>query len=210
VFQVNEATGDARISGTAAALCGVEQALELGDEALLAQALKRLVLLYGVVFSYGGIPLVYMGDELALGNDRSFLDAPATADDNRWLHRPHMDWEAAARRNQPGSVEGRAFPAFARLARARRSLPALHGDASVRLLDTDNPRVLAYVRERAAFGRVLVLAGFSDVAESCSAGVISDAGLVRAVPVLSENGSVELDGDRVALPPLGLVWLVDG
>ena len=27
--------------------------------------------------------------------------APAHADDNRWLHRPRMPWEAAARRHDP-------------------------------------------------------------------------------------------------------------
>ena len=51
--------------------------------------------------SYGGIPLVYMGDEIALLNDRSFADDAAKADDNRWLHRPAMDWEAATRRGDP-------------------------------------------------------------------------------------------------------------
>src|SRR5690348_14452690 len=38
LFQENPATGDARISGSAASLCGIEEALDTGDEAALDRA----------------------------------------------------------------------------------------------------------------------------------------------------------------------------
>src|SRR3712207_7490123 len=76
LFQENEATGDARISGSAASLCGIEQALESGDAAALERGLRRLVMLHSVIYSFGGIPLLYMGDELALRNDAGYLDDP--------------------------------------------------------------------------------------------------------------------------------------
>ena len=66
LFQDNPATGDARISGMAASLCGIESALAAGDEDELTLAIRRLESMYAVVFSFGGIPLIYMGDELAL------------------------------------------------------------------------------------------------------------------------------------------------
>ena len=56
---------------------------------------------------FPGIPLVYMGDELGLDNDRSYLDDPEKADDSRWIHRPAMPWNVAARRNVQGSAEHR-------------------------------------------------------------------------------------------------------
>ncbi len=64
LFQENEATGDARVSGTAASLCGLEAALENGDPCEVDAAVRRLVLLYSVTYAWGGIPLLYMGDEL--------------------------------------------------------------------------------------------------------------------------------------------------
>jgi amylosucrase len=82
-FQVNEATGDSRISGTAASLCGIEAALEANDSAALDAGLRRLDLLYAFAFSYGGVPLIYMGDELALLNDLSFVTNSEHAADNR-------------------------------------------------------------------------------------------------------------------------------
>ena len=67
LFQDNPATGDARISGMAASLCGIESARgRPGDPAALTAAIRRLESMYAVAFSFGGIPLIYMGDELAL------------------------------------------------------------------------------------------------------------------------------------------------
>src|SRR3712207_5997440 len=129
LFQENEATGDARISGSAAALCGIEDALERDDRAALDAGVRRLVLLHSVAYGFGGIPLLFMGDELALRNDTGYLADAARAPDNRWMHRPPMDWAAADRRHMPNSLEGTVFGWLHRLGAVRRSLPALHGGA---------------------------------------------------------------------------------
>ena len=208
-FQENPATGDARISGTAASLAGVEEALELGDERLLDLAVRRLLLLYGVVFSYGGIPLLYMGDELALRNDWSFLADPAKADDNRWLHRPAMDWAAAGRRADPSTVEGRVFAGIRRLVAARRSLPVLHAEATVTPLDTDDAGVFAYARADVRGRRFLGLASFERVPRSVDARILDRARLARPRDALADDGSVDSSGGRIHLPPYGLAWLAD-
>jgi len=51
---------------------------------------RRLELLYGVMYGFPGVPLVYMGDELALDNDTDYLRDAAKEDDSRWVHRPAM------------------------------------------------------------------------------------------------------------------------
>src|SRR3712207_8238268 len=127
LFQENEVTGDARVSGSAASLCGIEAALEAGDEAALDAGVRRLVLLYSVAYAYGGIPLLYMGDELAMRNDRGYLADPALAPDNRWMHRPPMDWDAAARRRDPATLEGRVWREGHRLGGGGRPLLAPRG-----------------------------------------------------------------------------------
>ena len=63
VFQHN-VLGESPISGTLASLCGVEAALAGDDSVELELALRRLESMYSVVFSFGGMPLIYMGDEL--------------------------------------------------------------------------------------------------------------------------------------------------
>ena len=111
VFQENLHTGDRRISGSAASLIGIEAALASGDEAHLDLAIRRLLLAYQIVLGFGGLPLLYMGDEIAQRNYYDFVDDPAHADDNRWVHRPPMDWEAAERRHVEGT---RRAPGVAR------------------------------------------------------------------------------------------------
>ena len=176
-FQENPATGDARISGMAASLCGIESAVAAGDEAELTLALRRLESLYAVVFSFGGIPLIYMGDELAMTNDPGWADDLAHAHDNRWMHRPRMDWTRAARRADPASLEGRAFAALRGLAQARQELLALRSGGSTEILPAGNQSVLAYRRSHPRSAPFLSLTNFSDVSHSVDAGIIARAGL---------------------------------
>ena len=126
-FQPDPRSGEARTSGSAASLAGLEAALELGDELAVELAIRRILLLHAVAFAHGGLPLVYMGDELGLLNDPGWADDPAHSGDNRWMHRPRMDWAAAARRHDERSVPGRLWSGLrgwcARGARPARCTP---------------------------------------------------------------------------------------
>ncbi|HEY2261325.1 MAG TPA: hypothetical protein VGI96_01730, partial [Streptosporangiaceae bacterium] len=207
LFQENEATGDARISGSAASLCGIEEALERGDEQALDAGIRRLELLYSVAYAWGGIPLLYMGDELAMRNDRGYLADPARAPDNRWMHRPPMDWDAAARRHQAGSLEGRVFGVISALARARRSLLALRAGGSTKVLPTGNHSVLGYRRAHPRSAPFLSLTNFSDITQSADAGILARAGLYEPAHVHSSAGRLELSDGRIELPPWGFAWI---
>lgn len=152
-FQDDPLTGDCRISGTAASLCGVEQ----GD----VHACARLLLLYGVVMSTGGIPLIYLGDEVATTNDPSYRQDPHKALDSRWLHRPARDELRYAQRHDPGTTAGRMFEGLQQLVHLRQRLPAL-GGGQLLPFHTHNPAVLGYQRPHATGPGVLVLANFSE------------------------------------------------
>lgn len=149
VFQENLATGDRRISGTAASLIGIEAALASGDEVHLDLAIRRLLLAYQIVYGFGGLPLVYMGDELALRNDYDYVDDPAHADDNRWVHRPPMDWAAAERRHVEGTVEHRVWNGVRHSASVRAGLPSMDAAVETEVMDPVNPAVLVFQRRAA-------------------------------------------------------------
>jgi amylosucrase len=206
-FQDNPATGDARISGMAASLCGIEAALEAGDPGALTAAIRRLESMYAVVFSFGGIPLIYMGDELALRSDSGWAADQAHEHDNRWMHRPLMDWDAAARRHDPNSIEGRVFAAIAGLADARRSLLALRSGGRTELLPTENRSVMAYRRAHPRSAPFLALTNFSDVDQAVDAGIIARAGLYEPAHVHSSAGQLSISAGRIELPPWSFLWL---
>ncbi|HYB17985.1 MAG TPA: alpha-amylase family protein, partial [Streptosporangiaceae bacterium] len=206
-FQDNPVTGDVRISGMAASLCGIEAALETGDMVGLTAAIRRLESMYAVAFSFGGIPLVYMGDELAMCNDPRWAQDPAHEHDNRWMHRPAMDWAAAARRHDRASVPARVFAAIRGLADARCSLLALRSGGSTEILPTENRAVLAYRRAHPRSAPFLSLTNFSDVTQAPDAGIIARAGLYDPVHVHSTTGQLAISAGRIELPPWSFVWL---
>ena len=146
VFQENLETGDRRISGTTASLVGVQAALASGDAAHLELAVRRLLLAHHLILGFGGLPLLWMGDELALRNDDHYLDVPEHADDNRWVHRPRMSWEAAARRHEPGTLEHRVWHDLRHAIAVRASLPSLDASVESEILEPVNPKVLVLVR----------------------------------------------------------------
>jgi len=146
VFQHNPATGDKRISGTAASLTGLADAEARGDVEGVGQGLARLFLAHAVVAGWGGIPVVWSGDELGMANDLDWAREPGHDDDNRWAHRERLDWAVAARRGDLDTVPGKVFQGLRHLARVRAGLPQLHASAQTEvLLDTDDG-VLAVVR----------------------------------------------------------------
>jgi amylosucrase len=182
-------------------------ALTSGDQSQVDASVRRLEMLYSVVFSFGGIPLIYMGDEIALRNDPHWADDPMHAHDNRWMHRPPMDWVAAARRSDPESLEGRVFAAMRRLVAARRSQPALRAGGETRLLGTDNPHVLACRRLHPRSSPLLAATNFSDYPQTVNAAVVRHAGISHPVHVHSTVGTLDLADGRMTLQPWSFVWL---
>ena len=207
LFQDNPATGDSRISGMTASLCGIEAALDGGDPGGLTAAIRRLESMYAVAFSFGGIPLIYMGDELALRSDAGWVADPAHEHDNRWMHRPLMDWDAAARRHDPGSLEGRVFAAIRGLSAARRSLLALRSGGRTELLPTENRSVLGYRRTHPRSAPFLALTNFSDVTQAVGTGIIARAGLYEPAHVHSSTGRLSISAGQIELAPWSFLWL---
>jgi amylosucrase len=146
IFQENLATGDRRISGSAASLLGIEAAVDNGDQVHLELAIRRHVLAHQIILGFGGLPIIYMGDELAFTNDYGFADDPSHADDNRWVHRPRMSWERADRRHVEGTLEHRVWHAIRHAVTVRASLPSLDASAETEIFDPVNPALLVFIR----------------------------------------------------------------
>jgi amylosucrase len=196
-FQPDPRSGEARTSGTTASLAGLEEALERGDDHAADLAIRRILLLHAVAFAFGGLPLIYMGDELGLLNAHDWESDPARRDDNRWLHRPPMDWEAAGRREDATSVEGRLFQGLRRLVDARRATRAVHAQGRSEPVWTGSDHVFGLLREHAG-ERLLVLANFTADRQPLHAGVARDRGF-EPPPATA--------GDSVVLEPYQYLWL---
>lgn len=203
-FQENPDTGDARVSGTLASLAGLEQALAGGDPQTIDVAIRRIILLHSIVLSIGGIPLIYLGDEVGTLNDYGYVSDPVKADDSRWVHRPLRNQVAMDQRHDPTTIPGRIFSTLTRLIHLRTTLPALR-DGMMEVVRSDNRHVLAYVRQTRS-QRVLVLANFSEYPQSIAGNLLRMYGpglelfdLIQEQPVSATTA--------LTLQPYQFVWL---
>jgi amylosucrase len=151
-FQDNPRTGDCRISGTTASLAG----LESGQPG----ALDRILLAYSIAMSTGGIPLIYLGDEVGQLNDYAYMNDPAKMDDSRWVNRPPYPLQNYNDRHNPSTPAGQLYAGMQRLIQLRKSTEELAGGRAVGFY-TANPAVLGYQRPGPT-STVLCLVNFSD------------------------------------------------
>ena len=205
VFQYNPGTGDRRISGSLASLAGLQVALEKGGVGDIDLAVRRILLLHNLIFAFGGIPVVYMGDEIGMRNDDSYVNSPDLADDNRWLHRPAMDWKQAEERHDAQTITGRIFQGLRRLANARQQAVALHAQAGAHPAWTHNDHVFGLIRDSAR-GRLLILANFTEHLQTVPAYRLQEMGFGGLLFDWLYNQFID-GSTSIQLSPYGALWL---
>lgn len=205
VFQFNAENFDRRISGTCASLAGLEQAVERRSRYEGELAIGRILLIHSIACAYGGIPLIYMGDEVGLLNEYSYADDPERADDNRWLHRPRMDWEQASLRYDRHSFAGRIFAGMQQIVAARARVFALHAQAAATPVWMANDAVFGLLRHSPR-GRVLVLGNFSERFQLISRDRLAELGF--GGPLHDHIADNAVEGWRsIYLAPYQSLWL---
>ena len=159
-FQEKLETGEARIAGTTASLCGLEKLTDESDPTEIDLAIRRILLLHGVILTIGGIPLMYLGDELGMLNDYTYVETPEKEGDSRWVHRSAFNWERAAKRRESSSIPGRIYLGLLKLIQIRQQNRSF-SRAETEIIDTGNDCIFGYFRSQQE-QNVLVLANFSD------------------------------------------------
>lgn len=159
-FQENPKTGDSRISGTCASLAGLEKALAVETKKEVELAIRRIALIHGVILTIGGIPLIYLGDELGTLNDYHYLEDKSKAHDSRWVHRPKFDNKKFNNRTKKNSIEGKLYKDLLKLIQIRKT-NSVFRNLNTEILNTDNPHVFGYTRKSNS-DYIIVLANFSE------------------------------------------------
>ncbi len=138
--------GDARLCGTAASLCGITGAREMGDTDKLDTAVTLDRMLHAFIFTLSGVPVIYYGDEIAAENDDAYRNDPEKRSDSRYIHRGRMDWDKAALRKKKRSPEGRLYEGIRTMHEVRTASPVFSADAECTLIETRSDRVLGMKR----------------------------------------------------------------
>lgn len=192
-------TGDARLCGTTASLCGLQTALESGKPEAVDLAIHAVVMLHAYMFMQSGIPVLYSGDEIGQRNDDTYHRDAVKASDSRYLHRGRLDWAAAARAEEPGTPEWRIFTALSRLEVLRAAEGCFACGAQAATLETGDNAILGIARSLE--GEQLVgLFNFSSQARTASA--LRSTGMYRD---LLTGEARDLTG--ITIPAQGFYWL---
>jgi amylosucrase len=146
LFSVNDKNGDARISGSLASLCGLEYAIENNDDAALQLAIQKIILMQAHSFFVGGIPMIFYGDEQGYINDYSYLQDKTKSYDNRWMHRPQIDWDKNKKAFIAGTTENKVFSLTKKLINVRSTITVLADKKNLTWINTGNNHVAGFLR----------------------------------------------------------------
>ena len=199
LYNDDPASGDARLCGTTASLCGLERALEEGNEEAAARSVRLIEMLHGYMLVQSGIPVIYSGDEIGQLNDNGYHNDPKKAEDSRYLHRGSFSWEKAELRKTEGSYQKEIFDCLRRMEDLRAIHPVFLNQAAVWTADTYDAAILCVNR---AYGEEKLTALFNFVGEERTAW-INEEGMY--VDLLSGE---QMEGREVKLPAYGMRWLL--
>jgi amylosucrase len=208
-FMHNPVTGDSRITGSCASLLGLEKALRLAKTEAVDTAVKKILMLHGIILSFGGIPLIYAGDELGTLNDYSYLEDEHKRQDNRWVNRPSHNWDAVAELDEAELPSSRIFQKLQRMIALRKKLPVFADRNNLKIHDPRNPHLFVFERTGEKGDGILVVANFDEHTQ------ILDAGLLTEWGYLSDGTLQDALGDQkwkltsalVEIPPYQMFWL---
>lgn len=205
VFQSNPATGDRRISGSTSSLTGLDSAGTPEEEEL---AIARILLAHAIVLGWGGVPVLWMGDEIGLPHDAGWASEPGHEDDNRWVHRPRMDSIRQGQRHRDSTVAARLFSGIAHLARVRAGQPRLHASVASEVQDAVDPGVLCVVR-RHPEGELVELFNVTENWRPHPWQRVADLGWEQAHDVIDGHRVRADENGQLWLAPYQAAWLVE-
>lgn len=212
-FGRNLKTGDARISGSLASLVGLEVAIQQNDQEMIDNSIQIILLLHSMILSFGGIPLLYYGDEIGTLNDDSYLQDENKANDTRWIHRPKIDWQKAELRHKHGTIEQRIFSGIRKQITVRKTIPAFADFNNRELIEVENEHLFVFIRNHPEREKeeVLVVANFDSKPQHLSLADLGHRGHFEYAQLrdLITGEIPSIFKDELVIPPYNFYWLSD-
>ncbi|QDS98012.1 alpha-amylase family glycosyl hydrolase [Adhaeretor mobilis] len=173
------------------------EAPESQDEQLHA---RRFLATQAVMLAVQGVPATYFHSLVGTRNDQEGAEESGIA---RRINRRKFQWDELHEQIGTAALSSTIYKGYQRLLRVRRSLPAFHPDAPQRVLEQENPALIAFERTSLdASQRILVVANSGDAITTLN---LSDWNVAQAKDLVTE----ETLGDiaNYQLPAGSAVWL---
>ncbi len=208
IFMYNPKNGDGRITGSTASLLGLEKALEKDDKKNIDLSIAKIFMLHGIILTYGGIPIIYMGDELGTLNDYSFRTNEEHKNDSRWVNRPIQDWSVVAELKTKKNHSSKIYNGLKKLIKLRKRLPLLADNNNLILHPCPNKHVFVFERFSGK-EKLWVVSNFDNSEQFLDAGWLFSIGISFGSDPkdLIINKELKLEGNRLKLPPYAHLWI---
>ena len=189
LYNEDPVTGDARLCGTTASLCGLE-----GQDK--DAAIRNVLMLHAMMFFQSGIPVLYSDDEIGQVNDWDYKDDPNKVQDSRYLHRGKMRWNLAEKIRDTASEQAKIFLGLSEMEKIRKNHPAFSAQADLWTIDTGSDHVLGIVRHHQ--GELLIGCFNFGAGEHC---------LKKQSRIVRDLLTDEVYDREITIPGYDFVWL---
>ncbi len=211
MFMYNPKNGDGRITGSAASLLGLETALEQKNQNSITYALDKIIMMHGIILSFGGLPIIYAGDEIAMLNDYSFLEDPKHKNDSRWVNRPKQDWKVVEQLNEKDGPATQVYGALKKMISKRKENSVFADRNNIILHETPNPHIFVYER-KLEDRSVWVFSNFDEVSQSLDVSWLLSIGILTgssSMDLITEE-PLTLNGNKeFYMKPFGHYWITN-
>ncbi|WP_108245761.1 amylosucrase [Muricauda brasiliensis] len=209
LFMYNPKTGDGRITGSAASLLGLEKAIKTNNDDLMKASVRKIVMMHGITLAFGGIPLIYAGDEIGTLNDYSFQNDASKRGDSRWVNRPMQDWKVISRLKEKDSAQSKIFHALQKLIKIRKENSIFADKNNLELYHTGNDHIFSFERTEDKKG-LLVICNFDENPQVIDSSWIKKLGYFskgEPLDLVSEE-KVSLNSALLEIMPYQMLWLM--
>ena len=163
----------------------------------------KIALIYSVMLTLPGTPVVYYGDEFAKQNDKNYYDEQIKLtgkDDTRFLVRGRINWEELeAQLQNPETLSAKVYSKLSTMLKTRSQHKAFGRGDIIWLSDDSNKSILKYTRN---YGKesILVIQNLSNTKQT-----VSIKQEVKGVE-LSNNAVLQQEEGAVELDAFGYLW----
>lgn len=199
LYNSDPASGDARLCGTTASLCGIEKAAYEKDEEALERAVRLDLMLHAYMLVQSGIPVIYSGDEIGQENDYTYHEDPKKWADSRYLHRGKFRWDKEKERKKKGTREQKIFEGLRKMEKIRSEKKVFDSHADVWTIATWDKSILGLVRANHN-EKLVALFNFSEYDKT--AWINEDDGMYMDLFT-----GQEMEAKGVNIPAYGVYWL---
>jgi len=209
LFMYNPKTGDGRITGSAASLLGLEKGLKTKNEELIGESAQKIIMLHGITLAFGGIPLIYAGDEFGTLNDYSYKNDASKKGDSRWVNRPKQDWETISNLEKKDSPQSKIFQTLQKLIKIRKENTVFADQNNLQLFHTGNDHIFSFERTHDQ-NALLVICNFDENPQVIDSNWIKKQGYFsKGGPMdLVSNKKIDLNSGLLEVMPYQMLWLM--